>query len=309
MPKKRRKNKAISSFNRIKNYVRGSKDIRHGFSIARKNCPISLYPDLIKWSANQKHNISPLLGDPFPNKYHKILKLLPPNPLEWTQEIFWAAYRLRVHKQKLNEFILLSSEYEKEFTNSRFSASNEILKTIQNKFGLSFWLIENKIALLQIWKGLEAQKSYVEKVIEESNSGLVPYIAQYSSQRNEESVSIFRLIHRLEEINSDHSVPNGMNNYISYKLFGTTPDSYDELGEILLYDGMSSLIDLYTSFFNICSRLAILEETNEQIEQMHRSLILVSEINNPYLVKTNILNSGDISSYSRLKKRNLTADM
>ena len=74
------------------------------------------------------------------------------------------------------------------------------VEEIESSFGVSYWLLEAKIALLSLSDGLEAQKNFVDFVKTSAVNTVAAAVAYYVSERNEPSVSPDRYIERVEAV-------------------------------------------------------------------------------------------------------------
>src|SRR6185369_15655460 len=92
---------------------------------------------------------------------------------------------------KISAFLRHKTVYENGLFGGDFKQCARTLDALESELGVSLWLIEARITLLQAEHGLESQKSYSQS-IREKTSNLVSFITFYLSQRNEETTNPLR---------------------------------------------------------------------------------------------------------------------
>ncbi|MBB6118051.1 hypothetical protein F4826_005033 [Rahnella inusitata] len=105
------------------------------------------------------------------------------------QEVIWAVNIIKFHENEINEFISKRIFFETLVIDKNYDSAIEYLDLIENEHGFSLWLIEAKIALLQIKDGLDAQKNFIADLYNKRKSAegfdIVFYLSFLISQRNE----------------------------------------------------------------------------------------------------------------------------
>ena len=104
----------------------------------------------------------------------------------------WNARILSTHRQALSEFVRSLKEYEDNYMAGQYEEAARSLDDIQDRLGLSYWLIEARIALLHRSQGLESQKLFTKALIDEVPGTITAYLFYYTSQRAEDATSIER---------------------------------------------------------------------------------------------------------------------
>lgn len=74
-------------------------------------------------------------------------------PLPLLGRLYWLSTFLQQSREPLVSFLRLSNRFEQEFLKGQFEEAKATLDEIEAALGLSVWLIETRIALLQRWKG------------------------------------------------------------------------------------------------------------------------------------------------------------
>jgi hypothetical protein len=105
-------------------------------------------------------------------------------------ELMWTASVLSLYTDKLRQFVKLRDDYCEAYLVADYGLAEDVLNRIQNAFGYSLWLLGNRLQLLQVTKGLKAQKTFLEEVL--ATDGINQFIAWLTyllSVRAEENVS------------------------------------------------------------------------------------------------------------------------
>lgn len=130
-------------------------------------------------------------------------------------EFIWTACVVRLFSERLSAFLSQKKEFFDSFVNGSYASAEQALNRIEKEFGFSLWLIQHRIQLLQIFKGLQAQKDYVEEIL--STVGLNPFIAwvvYFYSLRSEENMSFSKLQEELAEVVSRQGVGDAVLNHV-----------------------------------------------------------------------------------------------
>jgi hypothetical protein len=231
----------------------------------RSQLPIALFDELVAWiHATPKvyRNLFPALSTDNPallQRYGaaKALTLL--------RELRWAASCLAYHGDALSDFVARSSQLPALVLESRHAERRRLLDDIERQFGQSFWLIKNRIALLQESEGLEAQKAYVKQLRESAHPrSVMAYIAHYLSVKNEQTVSYarftFQMVKRLGELDQQ----NPLLALIFYHTVGEVPDDPQAIATLLSLGQVGSIIDYYESFLSVAAMVAVRDYNGTQ---------------------------------------------
>jgi hypothetical protein len=195
----------------------------------------------------------------------KAVQIFPTRPVEKPADLAMAPVKIRMPLlSRLNWlsalffnvaddlllFIALKTDFELRFIAGDYERSQSSLDQIKEKFGLSVWFIENQIALLQRWKGLDAQKEFSKTISATGRGKLAGVTSYWVSQRNEDNTIFSRFKSRLErgieQWKVDESVRDAYAILLGVRTFDELPDSKasSALGSL----ASSSLVDAYTSF-------------------------------------------------------------
>jgi hypothetical protein len=227
-------------------------------------------------------------GIAFPVKIEELKnqKFIPYLSLD--REIFWTACILKIFSTQINEFIINRNNYEKCLLVGNYENAEKILDEIQRKFGYSLWLVENRIGLLQRWKGIEAQKEFVENIKKnESINGIVRYLSYYYSLRAETTVSCLRFDTIVEQAVQEINTINGdLAEYLRFKLNPHGPRRFSRLEQILLIESNSSIVDRLENYIHICQLIISDRNYTQNHDSVKRSLEVLRNRINDYRINT-----------------------
>src|ERR1700730_10494137 len=118
------------------------------------------------------------------------MRALPPlGDTDIHREFRWAGAYLVPHLGKIRNFLDFSRTFQRDIFQNEFDSGSAAVDGIEAEFGQSLWLIKSRIALLQLWKGLDAQKQYTKQISELAPKSIQAFIAHYVSVRNEATVT------------------------------------------------------------------------------------------------------------------------
>ena len=138
------------------------------------------------------------------------------------------------------------------------------LEKIENECGTSHWLLESRLALLQRSFGLERQKAYSKEICDSAGQTLTHPTIFFLSQRNEDVVSMPRFVDRVEDTLSDWALPEPVNSFFRFKLFGARGISDDQLCDVLRTSITGSIIDTYEVLLSVLQELAINRDITQE---------------------------------------------
>lgn len=238
--------------------------------VGRRDISPSEFSSLLTWTMTAAKK-----GKPVGQKLRQILfprtikelkcaPLLPKVSLE--REMSWFTALVVVNAKRISRYLELASEYELKLLEGNSKACSLVLENIELEFGVSLWLIETKIAHLQHFEGVEAQKKYLATVKSEGQ-GNVPWLATNFSVRNEQPTTFFRYLS--QTIDTLEDVPDSsLKASLKFQSIGIIPDDVDELGGVLFYETNSALVDVYNSLFEIIQKYVV-----DAASDMHQSAV------------------------------------
>jgi hypothetical protein len=167
---------------------------RGGLTAARLAATISDIPKIVATLGRQPiyRNLFALSG--FPTRPETLQNMPRLVPIDEEGEFLWTASVLRLFAAKLNNFLEEKKLFLEHYINGDYVSAELLLDSIEKNYGFSLWYIQYRLQLLQLHKGLEAQKDYVEKLLSTDGIGsLVAWLSYFFSLRSEENVSFTKL--------------------------------------------------------------------------------------------------------------------
>lgn len=153
---------------------------------------------------------------PFPKTYSSIKPQRPFAPISPAFDFEWTSIILAHFIDELVGFVELRDRFYDTMLLDQPESASEILDAIEEKFGVSLWIISARIALLQASMGVTAQKEFLESLLNQSGINiLVATVAFYLSFAAEEHVSKAELDRELDEIASGQA-PGDVVEYFRY---------------------------------------------------------------------------------------------
>ncbi|MFS2160437.1 hypothetical protein ACCD10_24255 [Pseudomonas sp. Pseusp122] len=229
------------------------KQITPSLSTARNLVQLKDFDYLMKWAATAqkkgKYIFQERLKALFPKNISRLKRDPILNESSFLCEMAWARALIKNNASHIKEFLELSSELEMNFWAGELGACESLLVKIEGKFGVSLWLLEVKMAILQASQGLEAQKKYLSDVKRDAIQG-VKYYAWNFSFRNEDAVTPLRYLNHINNTSLELA-QSGQSSSILYKSLPTQITSDLEFRDILRYESNSSVIDLYSTFIEL----------------------------------------------------------
>lgn len=180
------------------------------------------------------------------------------------RELIWSSCELFSYKAKLNEFVLLKNKYVSYFLKGDFVNAKQVLAMIEEKLGQSFWLIENKFALIGYTESHEELRKYEDQLVQASKDNLifVGMIRNLAHKSTVESSNILlgkftnSLIRTVEELGHKQAI-----DYFKFKL-----DHYNYKGtgysSIIVWERLMPIVDRYETFVKVCQRICLDGEKN-----------------------------------------------
>ena len=259
--KQRDQNKVLT---RAKNIVRGSlgddkSNLAESIVDAIKTVPASDIEIFLDWVASYpatKRRIRPLqitkdYGDLWPSR-NSI-----PVIDNFTQSARWVCSYLNNNIEKVVQFIEFLDKYESYILTGDLPSALLTVEKIDSEIGYSNWAIEAKIALLQKLDGLEAQKKFVASIRESAPDSLPAFIAAYTSERNEQNISLTRFSNKMKRIISRQKINDHVKKYLTLRILGLRGDdtTIEDISQAMCVASSLSIIDSYEGFIWACQTI------------------------------------------------------
>lgn len=248
----------------VKNLLAGAGDPHYVLSTLRPRLPVSQYRALLQYlpSANRravqsarivlgkfsgfsKRMSVSALGAPFPKTYGELIRTQKTlSPLAIENELLWTAERIGLFGQQLSEFVTCKLAIEQAILSGDGAQVLNLLESLENDHGKSFFLIETRLAALQIFRGLEAQKRYLQSIRNVWNRGITPFVAYHVSQKLEFATNPLSINEGFVSVLNRLEIEHGLFEYLLYRVLHHLPTT-GLWSTLLTWEQNASLIDQY----------------------------------------------------------------
>jgi hypothetical protein len=203
------------------------------------------------------------------------------------KEMNWALLTIRKHCHEFIDFIQMKADFETAFMKAYYRDAAIILDKIEYRYGQSMWLIEVRLLLKEIDKGLAENKLYLSEITEVKGGHFVSSIADLMSKKVEKERSTNRYAVEFKNLMSRSTFGAKNTEYYFFKanIYGLV--NYNYRPTILAVEQKVALIDRYLTLLT-CLRQHIandtLSESNKR-ELSGRIYYLFRKLRDPQLIK------------------------
>jgi len=212
---------------------------------------------------------------PKPTSYHQLGGGGIPSYGSFENELIWTCRCLHIHSSAISEFLRAKDDYEHLFLTGKEFDLRKSLDEIEKKFGVSVWLAEAKINLLQRFEGFEAQRDFCDTLY--SNKGthpLVRYLISWISYRASQDIErdeFFRL--------SDEWGLSGFGSLSQIFLGNGDGASAVKIQSTLSFTDMFPIVDRYLLMIKVVqAHLSHLESDHSDLNVIDTELSALSQI-------------------------------
>lgn len=274
--KKKGRNKSIKR-DPISIFIRqlsAGPDIRKNISKAKASVEYRGYPQIVSKLMDNSLYKAHIVVNEFPSKLsdyrHRRTRILTAGE----SELVWTACILSYYSDEINEFSVMRDRFESSILVSDLNISEQILNDIEDKFGLSLWVISSRFHILQAKYGLAEQKNYLNEILSAKNIDPVKAIlCWYLSYKHEASVNIDSLLLELSEILEMRP----LGDYFRMHLVPFDINDIEDVFSPLAMEEGNSIIDRYQAFlFSI--GLYFSREKGKVSEALELSVAAMNEV-------------------------------
>ena len=172
----------------------------------------------------------------------------------FSREVQWAAVICYVSRFVISAYLTLRVSFFKKFAAGDYNAAEAVLDEIDAECGKSLWTIENRICLLNISEGFEAQKKFVTVETKKFARSNFAFMTASIGERNEPRVTAEAFEQRLRHRSSSWEITSGQIAHIFYRLCNIVEPQEDQFAAILAHEATYSAIDLYEAVLDLVRR-------------------------------------------------------
>ncbi len=251
MKRKKFDGKLVAQKSRIANAY----DIFNEISLLKFKVFDSGFKSKIKFLVKHPKIYKAIFGNPYPKKIEQISgrpKLYNTNNIG--SELVWDAFCLDIHRERILQFIDYKNKYSLYCLNGNFTEAEKLLDEIEDVFGVSLWLIRNRITIAKQIGGIKGEKDYTNQLLEkEGLAEIIGFLIQYSSLRNTNEISLDRFrkyfdlfLDKARKINLDKELCD----FLIFEVLQEVDESEKAYTRISFWNtgGGLPIIDRYNSF-------------------------------------------------------------
>lgn len=223
------------------------------------------HQDFVEWVSKQEASI---LSDirSASKGYEQLSGVADSRPVSLETEIIWCTAVLARHKNELAEFRGVAALVTQYVLRNEFVAALQSLDELDQRFGVSLWSVQLRIALTNEAYGLEAQKKVVEDVRAVFDRGLLGYVAYFCGVRNESRTTAERFSINTEARISRHRYfSKEVKNYLRFVLLGESPISENRLSDLIRVSQSHHFFDLYETCVSVLQNLCMNPTAHPQL--------------------------------------------
>ncbi|MCZ8437130.1 hypothetical protein [Achromobacter xylosoxidans] len=171
-------------------------------------------------------------------------------------ELAWGSVVLQRSCEDIENYLRLKQEIEILIVQSRWEEALASLTNFELEHGTASCIKELSIAITQQAEGTAKQVAYSRKLESKCKAGAFIYLVRFSSERNEDRLTLSGFRRNLREHFSGEKVPPLASAVIHWHGMHQLPDEEGLLSELLGFEGTGSIFDYYELFVAVAVHLA-----------------------------------------------------
>jgi hypothetical protein len=259
-----------------------------GIGEARRQLKVSEIPKVVSWLSSDISFGRYIFEQAFPLSLSDFPYTPRLQKVDSASEFVWCGSVLSLYTLELSQFVEIRDKFDSAFLVSDFSECNRLLDVLEGQLGVSLWLISQRIRLLHSWKGLKAQKDYLEHILDAKElSNIVRVLSWFLGFRCEDSVSLesYRAeIDPMLEINDAT-----LKDYLRYQLFPCDLSSLSDPSRIISFEETMPIVDRYQGFLSMVELVASRGESEAAENNLSLALKCLSSVKDQRLDKVRSL--------------------
>lgn len=217
---------------------------------------------------------NPVFGKPLPRDYTELCdwSTVYESPNK-SSDVLLLAGQISAYSETINRFIQLETEFNRKLLNKNYADASLVLEKLESELGVSLWLLEKKISLLELEKGVDAQKAFAQAL--RKNEALpqpLRTLIYFYSLKAEKAVPPERYDLMLDATFPKNS--SGDASSFAYMRFhlGYFDSDFFAADMILGFEQGSSIIDRYLTFIRLGQLAAVDIRYAEYVSPYKRAL-------------------------------------
>lgn len=172
---------------------------------------------------------------------------------DFKKEFKWVANILESHFEEIDEFLEFKNQFELYLLLDEFGNAVEVVKEVENLFGVSLWSIEANLIIEEKVSGSESNWNLLTKYLNDINSSIYEFTINASSKRIESKLSYESFLNQfqndIDSINADGIIED----FLVFKNFNIVnyEYKYPDLKSVLYVSNIFSIIDQYLILIDV----------------------------------------------------------
>lgn len=227
--------------------------------------PSSKYKDYVLWSQKLTMSLAPGVNPIAAPDYLSLSNLYEISGSDWQKTLTWVEARLSPYVDHLKSFFSKCATIEKMALRGDIEDAYALLISVEEDFGPSIHIIEIKLALAQLTKGMEEHKKIAIEMRGSGKGGLVGLLIYLVSIRNEEQLS-FENYKQQVKLRSEKFKDKNFAKYINYRLLKEDPIDESVACSILQVEENHTIYDLAFTTNRLLKNFRFLAESQIAIK-------------------------------------------
>lgn len=251
-----------------RDYMSGIDDFRQRLSLDKIGMAVR---EMSQHSAYHKH----VWPSPFPSDWSHLASEGFRTYLDVSSEIEWTAHALNVHGEKIQRFLGWKRSFDTSILVGDIDGARALLACVKTNLGVSLWLAEAEIALMQVTTDIHSQREFVRSIISESSMPwLARYLLYWNSLKFEENMSVLQLSRLIGQNKTGGAV---ITNLLRISYGEDVKLSASEAAEVLSHIDTLPVIDRYLFFIKVVhSLIAKSQDGLDESGAIKRALSILS---------------------------------
>lgn len=252
----------------------GSVNISQLIDDGKYRMTVTQFGKIVEKLNNKQKNV--LFSNPLPKSYKEIRQIKTNYIGEFENtsiNLQWYVKNIIAYSNYIKKFLTLKRSYERNLLIGNYDKALSDIEIINENVCYSQWAIEQILLINEYKNGLKGNKQALRNIEENSEDGVIHYLANLQSLRVEKSLPLFQ--YNLILSKSFENFEDLEKKYYSYKACFFAQSDFD-WSVIMWADSIASIIDRYLLFqeatcvLTSSSRTSrkIIEDTVEAVEQI-----------------------------------------
>ncbi len=249
-----------------------------GLNKHRSRLPQEKIIALLREVAVNPAYLSVFAASPFPKEYEEVKPRRPIAPAGARSDLLWNAGVLGLFTEQLILFVEKRDAFYAGLSAGDYQTAADTLEEIEQRLGVSSWLMFSRLLLIQLSRGTSAQKEFLDAVTERPNINVFfAYLAFYYSFGLEDHVSVPELNRELESL-SEKGADSDIIAYFRYHVSPAGLSSVDNPYVCILLEENSPIVDRFETLVEMSQLIWIRSDDDDELAALQVALDQIREV-------------------------------